>query len=231
MKKTDQGILLNRINYSESSLILSYFTLENGLKKFIYQGAKKKGQQFFPLVMHEITFYERPDSELSKLTQTSILNAHFDYQFNPIKSTIAYFIAEVCLKSMHEAKDVDMYTFIENQLQALNNQQDVSILPLLFLIKLSAELGFQPLLLEGEKPLYFDLEEGVFTDKKPIRHYFGRDCVSQELFKSFMDENYLPHLNTIDKKEAFKLMIIYFEIHVPSFKPGKTLQIIHEILY
>jgi DNA repair protein RecO (recombination protein O) len=231
MKKTDQGILLNRINYSESSLIITYFTLEGGLKKFIFQGAKKKSQQFFPLVTHELTFYERPDSELSKLTQSSILHPQYDYQFNPIKSTISYFLAEVCLKCMHEAKDVTMYTFLEKQIKALNEQQDLSIFPLMFLIKLSIELGFQPLLQAGETPLYFDLEEGLFTAKKPIRHYFGRDRISRELYQAFTNEEYVPTLTVSDKKEAFKLILIYFEIHVPTFKPGKTLQIIHEILY
>ena len=68
MKSTDKAILLNRINYSESSLIITYYTLNNGIQKFLFQGGKKKANNLFPLSISEITYYNRPDSSLGKVT-------------------------------------------------------------------------------------------------------------------------------------------------------------------
>ena len=42
MKQTDIGILIYRKNYSESSLILTFFTEKGGLTTYIFKGAKKK---------------------------------------------------------------------------------------------------------------------------------------------------------------------------------------------
>ena len=113
MKNTDRAILLNRISYSESSLIVTYYTFENGIQKFIFQGGKKKAHQLFPLSLSEITYYKRPDSDLGKLTSAESYQLLKEVPFNPIKSTIAFFIAEVllkCLKTEESEKDLFLFS-------------------------------------------------------------------------------------------------------------------------
>ena len=84
MKRTDKAILLNRISYSESSLIITFYTFENGIQKFIFQGGKKKAHQLFPLAISEITYYKRPDSDLGKLTSSESKRILNELPFNPI---------------------------------------------------------------------------------------------------------------------------------------------------
>ena len=118
MKSTDQAILLNRISYSETSLILTFYTLANGIQKFIFQGGKKKAHQLFPLAISEITFYKRPDSDLGKLTVVESSRILNEVLFNPLKSSVAFFIAEVlqkCLKT-EEAED-HLFLFLEEKIQ------------------------------------------------------------------------------------------------------------------
>lgn len=95
MKQTDYGILLNRISYSESSLITTFFTENSGIQKFIFLGGKKKVGNLNPLGIYELTYYKRPDSELGKINQAELVNSMNNIFFNPTKSVIAFFVAEI----------------------------------------------------------------------------------------------------------------------------------------
>ncbi|MFY7943298.1 MAG: recombination protein O N-terminal domain-containing protein, partial [Crocinitomicaceae bacterium] len=64
MKQKSIGILITKKNYSESSLILSFYTEESGLTSFIFKGAKKKKLPVFYLGIYEITYFKRPESNL-----------------------------------------------------------------------------------------------------------------------------------------------------------------------
>jgi DNA repair protein RecO (recombination protein O) len=77
MKKTDSGILLKRIPYSETSLVLTIFTLLEGKKSFLFQGAKKKkGNVLLPLSPIELTYFQRDDSQLAKIYETHSVSPH-----------------------------------------------------------------------------------------------------------------------------------------------------------
>ena len=65
MKTSDKGFLLHRISYSESSLILVFYTQKQGLAKFIFKGGKtipfpksaiKFNREFLPFHANGITF-------------------------------------------------------------------------------------------------------------------------------------------------------------------------------
>ena len=58
MKNTDLGILIAKKNYSESSLILTFYTELNGLSSFIFKGARKKKLAIFHLGIYELTFFD-----------------------------------------------------------------------------------------------------------------------------------------------------------------------------
>lgn len=74
MHEIQSGILLKRFNYSETSLILHFFTLEDGFQAYIFRGGKKKkGNILQPLSLVEITSYHRKGDELKKITEVNPL--------------------------------------------------------------------------------------------------------------------------------------------------------------
>jgi recombinational DNA repair protein (RecF pathway) len=85
MKATEEGILLHRISYSESSLVATFLTKNDGIKKFLFKGGKKKSPQLFPLSISELTFYGRKESELLNLTSLDPIGSQ-SFQFSPIRS-------------------------------------------------------------------------------------------------------------------------------------------------
>ncbi len=233
MKATDQAILLNRISYGESSLIVTFYTRTNGIQKFIFQGGKKKAHSLFPLAISEITYYKRPDSELGKLTAVEHSKMLNDLPFHPVKSTIAFFIVELlqkCLKT--EEGEEYIFSFLEEEIIRLDQSDEFSFFPLRFLLNLAQHIGIYPHKTDDNAP-YFNLMEGTFSAVKPITGDIYSEGAGVELIVQLMDEKLHIEdlLNTKkNRSEALEILIRYFQLHIPQFKDMNSLEIIREVL-
>jgi len=230
LKQIDQGIVIHKTNYSESSLILTFYTQQNGIQKFIFQGGKKKGTGIFPLSLLELSYYRRPDSELGKLTNVSAIESIQHIPFHPVRSAIAFFIADVvrqCLKT--EQKDEALYQFLKEKILELDTSEELSLYPIYFLSDFSYHLGLFPHIPEqGAK--FFILNEGEFTNHKPIGEIIIEGEVVDYLIKVF--EGKRKELTSVlNKKEAFEVLLRYYALHVPKFDTSSSLDILREVLY
>jgi DNA repair protein RecO (recombination protein O) len=230
MKQTDLGILLHRLSYSENSLITIFFTKTNGTQRFVYQGGKKKAGNLYPLGIYEITFYNRPDSELGKLIQTDVSVYMQPILSSPIKSVICFFLAEVLRQSLTtEQEDVALFTFLENQIIELSNQENPTIYPALFLLEFIEHLGISPLTTEDNGD-YFDLSQGVFTSN-PSRISTSMNSPSSQTIKEYLiDKTIDPQNFYTHRKEIVSILIHFLTIHIPNFKAEKCLEMAKDIL-
>lgn len=226
MKQTTIGIFLNRISYSESSVIATFYTKDDGLQKFIFQGAKKKNSNLFPLNLCELTYYRRPDSELGKLTHVDNLIVLDAIISNPIKSIIAFFIADVVRNTLlTNEKETAVFEFLKRAVFELNQTNETSIFPLIFLVEFTYYIGIKPIT-SDENPLYFDVKEGEFhADYRPTEWQESGDIV-QQLFCLFENKIITP----IYRRKALEIMLNYYSLHIPRFDVSKSLEIIREVL-
>ena len=230
MKLTDKAILLNRINYSESSLIITYYTLQNGIQKFLFQGGKKKANNLFPLSISEITYYNRPDSSLGKVTASETITMLSEIPFDPVKSTIAFFIAEVLSKCLQtEESEHLLFQFLEEKICELDQNKDVTLFPIQFLIDFSEFLGIQPHVLD-DNGTYFNLMEGTISDYKPDGDIYANGEVTKLVSAFILKKSNIEHTKKL-RAEALDILIQYFQLHIPQFKTLKTLEVIREVLY
>jgi len=230
MKLTDKAILLNRINYSESSLIITYYTLQNGIQKFLFQGGKKKANNLFPLSISEITFYNRPESTLGKVTASETITMLNEIPFDPVKSTIAFFLAEVLSKCLQtEESEHLLFQFLENKIYELDRSQDVTIFPIQFLIDFSEFLGIQPHIVDNNGT-YFNLMEGTISNHKPDGDIFAVGDTTMLVRYCILKNTQIEHTNKL-RSETLDVLIQYFQLHIPQFKTLKTLDVIREVLY
>jgi DNA repair protein RecO (recombination protein O) len=231
MKQTDIGILLNRISYSENSLIATFFTEKSGIQKFIFLGGKKKSGNLFPLGIYELTFYKRPDSELGKINQAVLVNSMHNIFLNPIKSVIVFFVAEVLHQSIKtEEKDAELFLFINNEINQLESEEQLKVYPALFLLKLITYLGIKPHV-ENVNSQYFELEQGVFTSN-PTNLDKSINSSASRAIRDFLFENeHNTELLQANGKEVISILIAYLTIHLPSFKGQKSLELVREILH
>lgn len=232
MKQQTQGIFIHKTPYSESSLIVTFFTEDAGVQRFLYQGGKKKAAALYPCSVCELTFYKRPDSDLGKLTEAHATLALQQIPFNPVHSTVAFFIADLMrnvLKS--EDEDRSMFRFLVDSLEKLDllNEQELSLAIVYFLLKLSDKLGIEPQT-EASHKRYFLPTEGVFSD---IERMDTITCSGPgvTLVQNLLMEEQMTHVSIEAKREALDLLLMYFQLHLPSFKVNRTLEVIREILY
>jgi DNA repair protein RecO (recombination protein O) len=230
LKVSEQGFLISRINYSESSSIVRCFTREQGLKAFLFQGAKKKkGYVLMPMAPLEFTCYQRNDSKLAKMTEAQLFISFTEIPFHPIKSGLVFFMAEVLQNVLHEdVKDNHLFEFIEQEMQWLDHSSTITNYPIYWMFEISKHLGFFPLFSDGK---YFDLEEGIFAESKPINHrYLSGEIVSflSDLVQMQKNEMMAYSLNKNERKLVLNFLFDYYTFHLPNFKKIKTIEIIEE---
>jgi len=227
MKQNDHGIFLHRTAFSDSSLIVTYLTESQGLRKFVFKGGKKKAHQLFPLAPTELTFYGRPESDLMQLTATESMFPT-DFQFDPVKSTIAFFMAETIRKCVHEFDtDTHLFAFVRNQVEQLQQANEaIGHLPLLFLIDFTEALGIQPLV--APNGTIFDLDEGNIGSHAPQGHRTAEGdtvtCIQRRI------NGHEISANKAIRDNALQIMMEYYKTHVPGLREFETYPIVQEIL-
>lgn len=233
MKITDKAIVLSRLPYSESSLIVNLFTLESGRQTFLFQGAKKKkGLILFPLELVEISYYRRNDSSLMKLTEMQALEPLHHLLDNPLKSSIAFFVSELmmsCLRDSHQ--DKKLFLFLSEEIHWLNLSEELSNYLVWFLAQISKLEGFQPEI-QHENPRYFELQEGKLTNEQPFLPSYLEESwlhwIADSLRLDKMDFLSLA----IPKEERVKLIdawLDYYQFHVSGMRKLKSLEVIRTV--
>lgn len=229
MKQVDKGILLRKINYSESSLIVTIYTLEQGVQTFIFQGGKKKSSYLFPMSLLEIEFYKRPDSELGKLTSAHPFKGTSEIPFHPLRSSIAYFMADVLYQSLKtDQSDLFLFQVLEYQLMELEESRDLGRFPLFFLIDLSKTLGIEPIIVD-ENALYFVPVDGEFRSD----HGFGAQAEKGrhvDMLRTLYQNSKDFPSDKETRSKALLLLLKYFEIHIPAFNVERSLEVLKEVL-
>jgi DNA repair protein RecO (recombination protein O) len=131
-----------------------------------------------------------------------------------------------------EERNEDLFHYIETALQYLDNEDHFSNFHLLFLLKLTRYLGFQPENLNDNYP-FFNLQSGIF---EMANH--GIYSVSGEnltLLKRLLGINFdalkTVKINAKQRQEFLNMLLLYFELHLGSFKKPKSLQVLNDVFH
>lgn len=233
MKITEKGILIHRFDYSETSLIVQLLTEIEGLKSFLFQGAKrKKGMVFSPLSLVEFTYYKRKDSDLGKLTELNLLETNHEIVFSPLKSSIAFFIAELIQKTCKPGHvDKAFFEFIWFEIIWIAHSEELGNYIFWFLGQFANFSGIQPIV-ESENPTIFDLKNGKLTSLRPthLEYIEGSDIHWFENCILYPKEAFLAlQIPQIEKRFCIEKWIKYFDFHFHGLRELKSLEIIRSI--
>ena len=235
MKVIHHGILLKKRNYSETSLITTFYTLEQGVQTYIFQGGKKKkGNALHALSCFELEAYFRSDSELGKLTAVypdPILN---NLPFHPIKTSISFFIAELlgyCLSTSEP--DEALFQFLKQEIQWIDQSNELTNYPIWFLVTFLNYLGCVPQN-ETSHPTYLDLKEGEFLTHLPREGFQYFDDAAVPYWSQMMSQTKNEALGTplpiVIRKLLLHNLLHYYAHHVPGYKTPKSLEVIRTVL-
>jgi len=232
---TTIGIVLQKIDYSETSLIVKVLTAEFGLKSFIYQGAKrskKKGQLVGPLSVLNISYYQRKESDLAKITTVELDVVFKDIPFNPIKCSVVFFMNEILQKTVKEEEtNAELFEFVKYTLQVLDAQTNISNLPIKFLLELLIYLGYYPIIEENAQ--FFDYLNGKLTKNQPNHpNYMGGENITYllQLFKTPLTDQELS-IPAKNRHQILSNLLDYYKVILDDFKNLKSLDVLEAILH
>ena len=230
-----EGIVIHKTNYSETSLVLKVLTANKGIKSFIFKGAKRKhknGQLVSPLSILNITYYQRNDSDLAKISAVELQVIYKNIPFNPIKAAVVFFLNEIILKTIkEEEKNSQLYEFIKSAIQVLDVIKSESHFPLLFLSKLLQHLGYSPLI--NKQATYFDYLNGKFSNNEPNHpnYMHGKNVqYLNQIFKSNLTTETL-NIPAKNRQQILVGLLDYYKAVLGDFKTLKSLDVLEAILH
>ncbi|MCL4153689.1 UNVERIFIED_CONTAM: hypothetical protein GTU68_051953, partial [Idotea baltica] len=210
-----------------------------GVVSYILRGVlkSKRGQTktvyFQALSQLQIEENYKTNQTLHTIKEVKLNYIYKTLHTNIYKSAIVLFLSEILSNVLkEEEKSNDLFNYIETALQYLDNEDDFSNFHLLFLLKLTRYLGFQPESLNDNYP-YFNLESGVFeASHKGVYSISG---INLTLLKRLLGINF-DALNSIkinakQRQEFLNMLLHYFELHLGSFKKPKSLQVLNDVFH
>lgn len=233
MKAVEEGILIHRASYSETSLLITILCKTQGLLTFLFQGGKKKhGNILFPMAQIEFTYYKRSDSSLGKITEVNLTSVAKTIPFDPVKSSIAFFMAELIqqiVKSGHAENQ--LFYMLRQEVEWLDASDELTNYPLWLLAVVCVECGIAPAV-ESEHPTVLDLIGGKLTTVRPNHvQYIEGDWI--HWFETMLQEDrvrFLSHtISKQDRLQCFDAWLLYYRSHLQGIRPFKSVDIIREI--
>ena len=239
MLSKNNSIVLSKIKYRDYDLIVKCYTEQRGIVSYILRGAlkSKKGQTktvyFQPLSLLQIEESYKPNQSLHSIREVKLNYVYKSLHSNIYKSSIVLFLSEILSNVLkEEEKNEDLFNYIETALQYLDSEDQFSNFHLLFLLKLTRYLGFQPENSESDFP-FFNLETGVFENANSGIYSISGENLT--LLKRLLGINF-DALNTIkingkQRQEFLNMLLYYFELHLGGFKKPKSLQVLNEVFH
>ena len=230
------GIVLHQIKFGESSLIVHLYTRRWGRLGLLVPGARgssknRKTHLLQPLTLLELEVYHKPNRELQKIKEARNHSPYVHLVSDPVKSTIALFLADVLYRVLREEEsNPEMFDFISFNLQFLDlADQGTSNFHIYFLIRLTKYLGFYPDTPPAGQPAWFSLESGTFTESRPAGGSF-LDAGMTELLVQFLQVQ-AGELHTIGLDRARRMAMLeallrYYRFHLEGLGEIRSHQVL-----
>lgn len=240
MLHTTRGIILNTVDFSDTSIISKIYTEAFGIQSYLIRGAKRKNASvrsnlFQPLSCLELIVYKKEKKQLQSLKEARPEFHFTSIPHDPAKTSIVFFINEVILKCLHEEENnPGLFSFLHETIQSLDAaEKNFTNLHLIFLIRFSRFLGFYPQGSYSASCPVFDLREGKFTPTEPLHHdYLSQE--SSELLGRLIRTNYysMESLNMAGKerKSMLDVLLRYYELHLSHIGNISSHKILQQLL-
>ena len=235
-----RGIVLQTINYSDTSLIARIYTEQFGLQPYMVNGARGKKAKvranvLQPLSLVDMVVYHKEKNSLQRISEIRNNRPFTSIPYNIVKTSIAIFLNELLCKAIKEEEPNErLFEFLHSSVQILDLEADnCSNFHLCFMVQLSKYLGFYPQGKASSLTPYFDLQEGTFIAKEPMHPYFLYPVHAQLLWQllqnDYSSSMALP-LHKSQRKELLSKLILYYELHLPSLREINSHRILEEVM-
>lgn len=236
-----EAIVLSKINYGDTSKIVSIYTKEHGKMSAIVKGARssksKIGLQVDPINYLQLVIYLKEEREVQLISNVDVLNHFPQIKEDFEKIQYSYAILELIKNLTHENDSNEkLFRAVVRILELINEGKEFpNILFARFLIFFLKEIGFD-LQIEkcsicgkkdftGEVILNFGM--GIFCQECSEKHLKSAILTKEQfqLLSCLKTRKNIPlELNQLIPK-IIKLLENYLKFHLPDFKGIQSLKL------
>ena len=239
MIEKTRGIVLHRVKYSDSGIVVQVYTRKFGRLSFLLKGLrnKKAGKHnifFQPMFILDLVIYYKGSREMQILKEFSVSYSPADIHVNIKKSSVVIFLGEVLTSVLREeTPNEELFDFIAESVVYFDGCEDgYANFHVAFLAGLSSFLGFEPQGRSGKNSVYFDMLNGVFVPVPPMHGYYaGRevsDILSLFFSTSFGGSNNIVLTGSL-RNEVLETLVKYYSLHLPGLKKIRSLEVLKEV--
>ncbi|PJA99258.1 MAG: DNA repair protein RecO [Ignavibacteriales bacterium CG_4_9_14_3_um_filter_30_11] len=238
-----KAIILKKQNYSDTSLIVSLYTEEEGRLSAIAKGARKSksnvGTVLDPLNLVDIILYYKKNREVQLISSADLISNYTAVKGDLCKLKYAYSSIELIQNLTGEdEKDSKLFKGLVRILDLFNNSDDLaSVIFCRFFLFIIKELGYQFSFKKcsicnrediGNEELAFNFELGLICSNCKAGHLTTSE-ISQELFNFFVclrNNKKISNNAEFLSSKALYFMETYLKYHINSFSGLKSLKLI-----
>ena len=239
MLQKTKGIILHQIKYTDSGVIVQFYTRDFGRQPVLIRGMhnRKSGRHnalFQPAFILDLVIYYKESREVQMLKDFSVAYAPARIYSDVRKSCIAVFLSEILSAVLREeSPNIELFDYIEHSIRYLDQcDEEYSNFPIAFLTGLTRYLGFEPAVRDDPSKKFFDMRNGSFLALPPSHPDYCETQISEILARFFsvtFDEMQDIPLTGKLRNELLGTMIRYFGIHLPLLKRVNSIEILREI--
>lgn len=227
LKKTN-GIVLNSIRYKESSIIVKIFTRDLGLKSYLINGVRAKGNAskialYQPLTLLDLVVYDKENAGLQRISEARLQHPNQLIPFEFGRTGIALFMTEVISRSIFENyQNEDLYDFLFKSICILDSKNVMlTQFPLVFLIEQAKFLGFAP-----EEKMGF-LNESRSQPFSPEELKEAIDYLQMLMSESYACAQVAPILL---RRKILDHLLDFYSQQLENTAPWKSLSILRQLI-
>lgn len=220
-----QAIVLKKIPYTDHASVVTIYTREIGLQRFLVQGLHKKISKnaYYQLGNTvEIVFNHKTNPGLLRIKEISCIGGQSAYDDFGIQQ-VKWFYLEIISHSLQDDhSDPSLFDFIYGHFLKLVPGANLNFLPITFLIGLGMELGYSIDWQVGKKAA-IDLTTGNLATNATNTFFKSDSWMNQAILK-IMDGN-LPELSKSERRMIIDKLVSHLQHHLFPQKHLLTLEI------
>ena len=226
-----RAIILGCVRYSDNGQILHAYTEECGRTAYALNGIKSKPvKAALPLSIIELEAEHNPKRDIQRIKESKIIFSSYNISADPVRNSIAHLLAELLYHSLRETgKNTALFDFLVCSISLLENiNNGLANFHLVFMLKLSAFLGFYPNFDNKATNTYFDQLNGCFLYEKPMHNHFLQIAESN-LLKEFLIKNNETSCTRCQRNKMLEMLIDYYRLHLTNFGEIRSARVLREL--
>lgn len=233
---SSKALVLHKTKYSDSGVVVKFFTEKYGTQNFIIKNAfspKNRHLQplLSPLSMLELQFDDRKLNQLMYLKEVTCYQQYRNIPYNIVKSSLLMFYGELLYRLLYEyGEDRQLYDFIEQQLLRLDGAEIVRPdTHVDFMLRMSRILGFAPVSNYDSSHQIFSIMHSAFVHYWVDEEQTFSPEASRVLYAMMCDNQPVPAPKTV-RNELLQGMIRYYRHHNEHIGKIESVAILAEVL-